>query len=391
MKPWVTHVLEKYATTGENYVFEQLLLPKRHESSLVAEIDLASAVQPLARERVRSFRAQYSSPFLEKVVRGLSTRVLEGPYLQAFNRLIRKEMHQRKARLLHAHFGMMGYKCLEAAQDAPMVVTFYGVDVSHGVVSPFWRPRLQKMFPKAAKVIVLCEEAEERLEKIGCPKEKIRLWDIGIPLAEYPYRAPLLKKPEEGVRFLIVARFVEKKGHAFLLPAFRRLVDRHPQSTLTLMGNGPLKAALQEKIRALGLEKNVELLDTQGQKDFFPRFQKALREHDVFVLPSVVAKDGDDEGGPPVVITNAMAAGLPVISTNVGGIPRAIDDGLSGLLTKAGDVEDLFQKLLWVSEHSQDWARLSQAARKKVEDRFALQRQIDQLEGIYEEVLWKKT
>jgi glycosyltransferase involved in cell wall biosynthesis len=388
VKPIVTHLIEKYATTGENYVFEQALLARRHDFRLLAEVNLPGSVRPVPPEKVVSFRTQRSWPIGERIFRGFSTRIAEGWYLHRFNRFLAHEMEKAPPSLVHAHFGMMGYKCLDAVAriNRPLVVTFYGVDASHGVISPYWRPRLQRMFRKAAKNIVLCDEARERLMAIGCPAEKVLVWDIGIPVTEYPYRAPRRLAAGDGVRFLIVARFVEKKGHAYLLPAFRKLVDRLPNSRLTMMGNGPLLPQIRARVNELGLDGQVEIIDTQGMRDFFPRFQAALREHDIFVLPSVVARDGDDEGGPPVVITNAMSVGLPVISTPVGGIPRAVVDGESGLLVSPNDSESLFEKMLWLSENPDAWTAMSLAGRRMAEQRFNLPTQIDRLEEIYDEV-----
>src|SRR5712692_10016283 len=128
--------------------------------------------------------------------------------------------HPSAAGLIHAHFGMMGYKSLGTKRklELPMITTFYGVDASHCVRSPYWIPRFQRLFREGDLFIVLCDEVIDRLAAIGCPRDRMRVWDIGIPLEEYPFRPP---RPTQDARLLCVARFVEKKGHAVLLESYK--------------------------------------------------------------------------------------------------------------------------------------------------------------------------
>ena len=380
-RPRVLHVVDKFAVSGETYVYDQVRLASATEATLLGERRVRGTASPGV---TASTWRPVLPPLAERVV-GRLGRAWDRPYLVPFQRFVEREAAAFGADLLHAHFGMMAWKLLDVQRRTglPMVVTFYGVDVSHCLVDPYWRPRIEQVVAAADRCIVLCEEAAERLVAIGCPPERTRVWDIGIPLDEYPWSA----RPEAATRLLTVARFVEKKGHRDLLRAFRTLVDQRPDLRLTLIGNGPLRGAIEEQVAELDLGHAVSVVDTTGEPDFFGLFKRALAEHDLFVLPSVVAPNGDDEGGPPVVITNAMAAGLPVVSTPVGGIGRAIVDGVSGVLCPPGDPDALAAAVLDLVDDPDRRRGIAEQARLRVEDRFDLHKQIDALERLQGEVV----
>jgi colanic acid/amylovoran biosynthesis glycosyltransferase len=332
----------------------------------------------------RSWRP--SLPPLGERVIARANRAWDAPYRARFASFVASEARRVDAKLLHAHFGMAAWKVLSLRRrlGLPLVVTFYGVDVSHCLVDPYWRPRIAQVVREADRCIVLCDEARDRLLGLGAAPERVTLWDIGIPLEEYPYRE---HQAECGARLLTVARFVEKKGHRHLLEAFRIVSDQRPEARLVLIGNGPLRDEIDRRIDALGLAEVVSLIDTTQTVDFFALFKDALADADLFVLPSVVARDGDDEGGPPVVITNAMAAGVPVVATPVGGIGRAVLDGKTGVLCPPERPDELARALVALIDDVDRRREMSVAARKLAEERFDRQRQIGRLDDLYLEAI----
>ncbi len=385
----VLHLIEGYAATGENYVFEQVNSQGPFVGHILAEWKLTFPFDPIEDARKSYFRRVARNELIERVVRFLARRVIESPYLWCLNRYFDAEARARKACLVHAHFGMMGYKCLTLVRHArlPMVVTFYGVDGSQALRDPYWRPRIQSMLAMASRVVVLCDEVKDRLVQLGGDPRRIEVWDIGIPVNDYPHRFPRAVGEAGVVKFLIVARFVEKKGYPLLLEAFARLVKAGLPVRLTIAGNGPLKGQIEQGIELHGIADQVELIDTAGRKGFFDLFKQLLQEHDIFVLPSIIASNGDDEGGPPVVIANAQAVGLPVISTPVGGITRAISDGETGFLVEPGSVDALAQCMRRLVEQPDLLARVSLNARRHVESNFDVAKQLQRVQQIYAEVL----
>lgn len=393
-KKVIAHLIEGYAATGENYVYEQVNFASAYTSVLIAEWRLKHRYDPVTpAQRLSVFRATFGSPLIERIARFLARRTLEWPYLQVLNSFIARRLRQCDADLVHAHFGMMGVKALSAVKISrlPLVVTFYGVDGSQAVRDPYWRPRLIRMLSVADKVVVLCDEVGDRLVELGCDRSKLLVWDIGIKVEDYPYRPPRMILTGQPVKFLIVARFVEKKGYEYLLQAFRNVVRNNGvKASLTIVGNGPLAPVIQKWISVYGLTNCVEFIDTLGNPNFFDLFKRLLNTHDIFVLPSVIAENGDDEGGPPVVIANAQAVGLPVISTPVGGITRAIIDGETGVLIQPKDVRSLSEAMCDLATNPVKVKHISEQARTHVELNFNARLQLEKIVHLYDQLLGKQ-
>ncbi len=381
----IAHFVEKYAVSGETYIYDQLKYANKNNSFIVTEEKIPNCFEPC-----RQVYSVYRSPSSKRIARliiFLKNRVLPGAYQKWLNRIYQKIIQKERPDLIHVHFGTLASKLLpiKAKMNIPAVITFYGVDISHCVIDKAWRRIYKDILPKYNGLIVLCEEAKKRLVDIRCDPSKIFVWNIGVDTDVFSY-VKRLSTPAQ-MRFLTAARFVEKKGYFVLLAAFHKLININANATLTIIGNGPLKNRISHKISELGLAKKVSLIDTAGMPDFHEFFKEQLGKHDIFVIPSIVAKDGDDEGGPPVVIAYAQASGIPVISTPVGGIPRAIHDGRTGILAKSGDSSDLCEKMLYLMKDHKARICISRRARKFVEKEFNVRIQIDSLQKIYEKVI----
>lgn len=381
----IAHFVEKYAVSGETYIYDQLEYANKNNSFIVAEEKIPNGFEPC--KRVYSVYHSPGSKRIAHLIAFLKNRVLPRIYQKLLNHVYQKIIRKEKPDLIHVHFGTLASKLLpiKAKMNIPAVITFYGVDISHCIVDKAWRRIYKDILPKYDGLIVLCEESKKRLIDIGCDPSKIFVWNIGVDTSVFQY----VKHPTHPstIRFLTVARFVEKKGYFVLLAAFHKLININANAALTIIGNGPLKNRISQKISELGLSNKVSLIDTEGMADFHEFFKKQLGRHDIFVIPSIVAKDGDDEGGPPVVIAYAQASGVPVISTPVGGIPRAIHDGKTGILAKSGDSQDLCEKMLYLMKDHKARIRISRQARKFAEKEFNVRIQINRLYKIYENVI----
>ena len=152
--------------------------------------------------------------------------------------------------------------------------------------------------------------------------------------------------PEVGVggprisRWLIPARFVEKKGHEILLQAFVRHLERHPHHRLTCWGYGD-GDWLRALVRSLGLESSVNVVNNESEGPFDAAYLAQLRQHDVVLAPSIRAKRGDDEGGPALTAVLAQVAGKPVILSDFPGSERSVSDGVEGLIVPQNDADAL--------------------------------------------------
>jgi glycosyltransferase involved in cell wall biosynthesis len=157
----------------------------------------------------------------------------------------------------------------------------------------------------------------------------------------------------------------EVKGQAHLVEAVRRLAARGLDLTCTLIGDGPDRAMLAERIRSSGLAGTVELVGVLTADQVAAR----LRATDVLVAPSVPSADGRREGI-PVVLMEAMASGVPVVASRLSGIPELVEDDVSGLLVEPGDADGLASAVARLHDDPALRRRLGERGRQVVLDSF---------------------
>ncbi len=152
---------------------------------------------------------------------------------------------------------------------------------------------------------------------------------------------------------LFVGRLVPEKDPLNLLEGFSLAAQAVPDATFEIIGNGPFKSQLEERIKEYGLESSVKLLPAEA--DLRPAFRRAT----VFTLPSA------NEASPNVVI-EAMAMGLPVVGTRVGGIPELIEDGHTGILVEPGNPRSLADALVALLTNEDQGRAMGRAGRERV-------------------------
>ena len=200
----------------------------------------------------------------------------------------------------------------------------------------------------------------------------------GLDLGRFP--APPATRPErdgsgEPIVLLSVGRLVAKKGYDDLLKALAQLPDRL-NWRLVHIGGGPLKDQLRPEAERLGIADRIEWRGKRDQTEVI----EALRESDVFVLPSKIADDGDRDGLPNVLM-EAASQKLPILSTSVSAIPEFITDGIHGVLTPPGNSGVLSQALTHLMEDMTFRTSLAESAYARLTDEFGMHRGIDMLEG----------
>ncbi len=169
----------------------------------------------------------------------------------------------------------------------------------------------------------------------------------------------------------------EKKGLTYLISACRELVDTGVPFECDIIGEGPLRSELEAQIVDQGLEGNVRLLGPLPHDEVIDR----LRASTVFVLPCVIARDGDRDGIPNVIL-EAMAVGKPVISTTVSGIPEAVADGVTGRLVEPADAGGLAGAMADLLDSHATRSQMGSAGRERIEDLFDVRRNARKLEQL---------
>jgi len=292
-------------------------------------------------------------------------------------------LDKTKAVLLHIYFGHIAVHLLPLIQiwPKPSVVSFHGADVMVDLDKPAYRAATQQMLESVRLVLVRSESLGRALINLGCPAGKIRLQHTGIPVDEIPFR-PRDWPANHAWKFVQACRLIEKKGLRVSLRAFAKFGARHPGSTFTIAGEGPLRNELGQLAAELGIADKV----------FFPGFisQTQLRElfyqSHIFLHPSEVGGDGNQEGVPNSML-EAMASGLPVFATEHGGIPEAIENGRSGILVKERDEEALALALLERTANPEGLAAIARNGAETVRKHFEQTGQTRQLEDYYLEAI----
>jgi glycosyltransferase involved in cell wall biosynthesis len=292
-------------------------------------------------------------------------------------------LQKENAKLLHIYFGHIAVHLLPLIQrwDRRTVVSFHGADAMVDLTKPAYRAATLRMLDLVRMVLVRSDSLGAALRSFGCPPDKIRVQRTGVPLQDIKFREP--QWPTDGRWHLIQAgRLVEKKGLKTTLQAFARFKELFPLARLTVAGEGPLQDELEKFATHLKLGGSVAFSGFLSQRALRELFYEAH----LFVHPSETASDGNQEGVPNSML-EAMATGLPVFATTHGGIPEAIDHGVSGMLVNERDYEALATELISAARQPDLLARLGQAGRRAVEANFDQAIQTRQLEDTYIELM----
>ncbi len=374
----VCHVFYAYLPRPMGYLYEQVKSIRAYECPVVAEWHIPNPEFADAGPAYRMYRSKNS-------LRGLYFRGAKRYFHTLFIAHLEEAVVGTEPDLVHGQFGYMAashLRHIRRRREIPLVVTFYGADASRELAE---HPRAyRELFAVADRLIAQGERIAERFVRAGCPEEKLRIWDIGIDLSKFPY-APR-RTDEETTRLLTAARFIEKKGLFDLLDAAEDLLCRGKRISLTIIGHGPLQKKIEARAGSGRLAGRVEVLTTGINSPFYPRFQQLLESHHLFVLPARPAADGDEDGL-PVVLQNAMARGLPCVSTDLGAIPRLVIDGRTGLLVPPADPASLADALDGLVGDRERWNVLGREGAGRVREKFSLEGQAVKLEKIYAELI----
>lgn len=284
--------------------------------------------------------------------------------------------------IIHGGFGEQGIKALRmrrlGAIRGRVVTAFQGADITKYV--RIRGPRVyRRLWREGDLFLPVSAYFGRRLETLGCPPERTTVLRTGIDLSLFAYRP---RTPSRPLRLVTVGRLVEKKGIPDALRMMALLEAAGIEVSYDLIGDGPLRNSLEGLARELGVAPRVRFLGEQDQTTL-PRLLDAAH---ILLTPSVLAADGDQEGIPNV-IKEGMALGLAIVSTYHAGIPELVENGVHGYLAPERDPEALAAAVRQWHEHPDAWPRILDAARRRVEDDYDIEKQNDRLVELYEDVL----
>jgi colanic acid/amylovoran biosynthesis glycosyltransferase len=286
------------------------------------------------------------------------------------------------ARLLHIYFGHIAVHLLPLirAWNKPSIVSFHGADVMVDMNKPAYRSATREMLKAVELVLVRSESLRRAVIQLGCDEKKIEIQRTGIPLDKFPFRERSFPPRGRGGewRFMQAGRLIDKKGLPVSLRAFAGFLRRHPNATLTIAGEGPLLDDLQKLARELKIDSRVSFTGFISQEHLRDIFYASH----IFLHPSEVGSDGNQEGIPNSML-EAMASGLPVFATQHGGIPEAIENGVSGVLVPEHNADELARALIKAAQDPEFLSRIGRAGADAVAQTFDQRIQVRRLEDIY--------
>jgi len=365
----VLFALTRYNILTQTFIYDQLLHLRRFQAAVLSQkkpvnLDVFpfEPIYSLAEQGwlTRCWNRKICFPLLRRM-----------PYYE-------KIIARQAPDIIHAHFGGMAFRLARSAQKLgiPLVTYLYGHDI------PKIRRRKGRriIFEQAALFLVLSRGMGSEIERLGCPAHKIRVLDVGIDPDEFPMRR---RQPDPALfRVLSVARLVEKKGIRYLIEAIALLKDRYARLRGRIIGDGPLRADLEDRIRQLGLGGRVEITGYMP----YAALADEYRQAHCFVLPSLTGRHGErDELS--MVTKQALSSGLPVITTDHAGIAETFTGGVHGMLVPEGDAPALADALARLIDNPSLAAGFAVNGRKLVEEFFDVRKTVARMEEIYEEVL----
>jgi glycosyltransferase involved in cell wall biosynthesis len=224
-------------------------------------------------------------------------------------------------------------------------------------------------------IIAISESIKAQLQADGVAPARISTIYEGLDLEGCePRRTPIAKEPGEPLLLGTVAHLSLEKGLTYLIEAAALIPEVQSRMRFVIVGDGRCRKELEGQVRARNLAQCFRFEGFQEQTiQYFESF-------DIFVLPSL------SEGLSSSILT-AMAMGLPVIATKVGGIPELISDGENGLLVRPADSVGLAEAIRRLAAHPEERFRMGQMGRARMEKQFTLQRKIDDTERLCESFL----
>lgn len=230
------------------------------------------------------------------------------------------------------------------------------------------RQQIKEVFAMADRVIVLSEEWADFFGKHVCDEKKIEIIHNGVVIPNYE------KSDYTDLNVLFLGRLGERKGTYDLLKVIPDVLKRIPNARFFFGGDGEVERC-KELAEKTGIADNVSFLGWIRDAER----EEYLKKCSTFVLPSY-------HEGMPMSVLEAMSYGLATISTNAGGIPQIISQGIDGYRVEAGDLKELETTLVRVLISSNEKRILGQAARKKIVEKFNAERNIDLLCTLYQKV-----
>ena len=247
--------------------------------------------------------------------------------------------------------------------DGKIAAVFHGNDISQKRILNLFHSDYEQLFNDANYIFPVSELWASKIALTPAIKNKTHVIRMGVNVSKFIYKERItISHP---IKILSIARLTEKKGISVAINACLLLKQQNVDFDYTIIGDGPLRKELESQVANLGLGEKIAFLGAQTQETV----SEYLNNSDVFLLPSVTALDGDMEGI-PVALMEAMAIGIPVISTFHSGIPELIEDRVSGFLVNENDAASIAGVISEIIDNPGVLPDICRNAKQKIDNEF---------------------
>jgi len=264
-------------------------------------------------------------------------------------RTVRAELRRRRYACVHAHWfapqGLLHALSFRARSHPPLVVTSHGGDMAL-LRYPFVAGAYRRVLRRASAVTVVAPQIARAIQQLmpSYPAEQLSVIPMGVDLDRFSSASRdsrwVRDRGLSAPAILFVGRLVEKKGVQVLLEALAMPPLAATGASVAIAGDGPDRGRLEGQARALGVQERVRFLGALPPDEI----AAALASCDLYCGPSIAARDGDQDGL-PTVLCEAAACGLPLVGSDLAGIPLIVEDGVTGLLVPSGNPSALSRAL----------------------------------------------
>ena len=303
-------------------------------------------------------------------------RLLSTDQRGLLSRRLAAELRKARIDVVLAEYGSTADAMREACARAgvPLVAHFHGFDAHKQVVIDE-KGGYRALFAQAKAIVAVSRFMEEQLLRLGAPREKLVYNCYGIDVERFTSGDPVKAPPH----FVAVGRFVDKKAPHLTLSAFERLVQRMPEAKLTMVGQGPQWESCVQRAASAPLAGRVDLPGVRSPEEI----AALMRGSRAFVQHSMRAMSGDCEGT-PLAVLEAMATGIPVVSTRHAGIADVVQHEVHGLLCDEADVVGMARNMERVARDAELAGHMGRAGRAKAEQDHRVQDSIARLQAVLE-------
>lgn len=364
-KPFETlrigYILKRFPNLSQTFILNEILELER-QGVLVEIVSLRTPRSEPTHSSLKKLKAQIT--YLEDEAKSSDSTVAEQVAVWAKSRQIQH---------LHAHFATSAAEiAMRSAKLANVGYSFtaHARDIYHEKVN---QQALAIRIQNARFVVTVSDFNREYLNKLldnhSCKGNIYRLYN-GLDLDLF---SPNPLSHEPGL-IVSIGRLVPKKGMSYLADACAVLRDRNVVFRAVIIGEGEERVPLEQSIQSLALEQRVTLVGALTQSDVIATLNRA----DLFVLPCIVGNDGDMDGLPTVIL-EAMAIGIPVVSTRLAGIPEMIHHQINGLLVEQQQVTELADAMQTLLESNELRNTFRNQSLEHMAEHFDLRKNVAQL------------